>query len=61
LAYAILDEEKRVQETRVFSKIGDSFRKVLIVEGDIPAYVDDQGVLNIGVRQFLMDENSLNI
>ena len=60
-AYAIPEEEKRAQETRVFSKIGDSFRKVLIVESDIPAYVDDQGVLNIGVRQFLMDENSLNI
>ena len=60
-AYAIPDEEKRAQETRVFSKIGDSFRKVLIVESDIPAYVDDQGILNIGVRQFLMDENSLNI
>lgn len=60
-AYMIPDREKREQETRVFSKIGDDFRKILVVGDDIRPYTDDRGVFNIGIRQFLMDENSLDM
>ena len=60
-AYMIPDEEKREQETRAFSVIGDSFRKIIVVGDDIYPYMDDKGILNIGVRQFLLDENSLDL
>ena len=60
-AYMIPDEAKREQETRVFSKIGDSFKKIVVVEDDIYPYIDGKGILNIGVRQFLLDENSLEL
>ncbi len=60
-AYMIPDEEKRKQETAVFSKIGDSFRKIVVVGNDIYPYIDDMGVLNIGIEQFLLDENSLDM
>lgn len=60
-AYEIPDEEKREQETRPFRDVGDSFRKILVVGEDIHHYMDDDGVLNVGVRQFLSDPNSLNM
>ena len=60
-AYMIPDEEKREQEIRVFSKIDDSFRKIIVTGDDIYPYTDDKGVLNIGIRQFLLDENSLDL
>lgn len=60
-AYMIPDEVKKEQEVKVFSKIGDDFRKIIVVGDDIYPFVDDRGVLNIGIRQFLLDENSLDI
>lgn len=60
-AYMIPDEDKRKQETRVFSGIGDSFRKIVVTGDDIYPYTDERGVLNIGIRQFLLDENSLDM
>lgn len=60
-AYMIPDENKREQETRVFSKINDNFRKIVVTGEDIYPYVDDDGILNIGIHQFLLDENSLDL
>ena len=60
-AYMIPDEIKREQETRVFSKIRDDFRKIVVTGDDIYPYVDDRGILNIGIRKFLLDENSLDL
>ena len=60
-AYSIPDEEKREQETFVFSKIADDFKKIIIDSDDIYPYMDKNGILNIGIRQFLSDENSLDI
>lgn len=57
----IPDEVKKEQEVKVFSKIGDDFRKIIIVGDDIYPFVDDRGILNIGIRQFLLGENSLDI
>ena len=59
-AYMIPDEMKREQETKVFSKIRDDFKKIVVVGYDLYPYMDDSGVLNIGIRQFLLDENSLD-
>ncbi len=60
-AYMIPDEVKKEQEVKVFSKIEDDFRKIIIVGDDIYPFVNDRGILNIGIRQFLLDENSLDI
>ena len=60
-AYMIPDEEKREQETEVFSRIDDSFRKIVVTGDDIYPYTDGKGVLTIGIRQFLLDENSLDL
>lgn len=60
-AYDIPTEEKRLQETRSFDKTGDSFKKIIIIERDIRPRRDDKGYLTIGIRQFLLDANSLDL
>ena len=36
-------------------------RKIVVTGDDIYPYVDDNGILNIGIRQFLLDEGSLDL
>lgn len=60
-AFAIPDEEKRNRETRVFSRIGDSFKKIVVVRDDIIPWHDENGILYIGVEQFLLAKNSMEL
>lgn len=60
-AFAIPDEEKRNQETRVFSRIGDSFKKIVVVRDDIIPWHDENGILYIGVERFLLEEHSMEL
>lgn len=55
-AYSIQDAEKHDQEIRPFLKVGDSFRKIVVVSGDEKPWVDDDGIMTVGVRRFLLDE-----
>ena len=54
-AYAIPDEEKMIQETNSFRNIDDSFKRVLIVKDDMTPYRNDDGILVIGLYDFLLD------
>ena len=58
-AYSIPDEEKRLQEERPFTKIDDSFKKIIITNDIIPAQYDDRGILTMGIYDFLLDPSSL--
>lgn len=58
-AFAIESEEKRLQELRSLRKIEDSFRKIVIVGNDIVTYTDDNGIVFMGLFQFLMNDNVL--
>ena len=58
-AYAINDEEKKAQETRSFDKAGDSFKKIIIVEGTMKPRRDEKGYVMMGVKEFLLDKDSL--
>ena len=60
-AFAMITPEKRMQEERPLNAIGDSFRKIIIVRDNIKARRNEQGIVTIGVRHFLMDENSLSL
>lgn len=53
--------EKKEQETASLKKINDSFRKIVVVRnGIIPRY-DDNGILYIGVEDFLLDEAIIDL
>ena len=53
-AFALDTEEKKQQELKSLLKIGDSFRKIVIVGNDIAKYTDEKGIRYIGLFQFLL-------
>lgn len=58
-AYAIPDKEKYEQETMSFERTADSFKKIIIVEKSMKPRYDENGYLMMGVKEFLLDANSL--
>ena len=58
-AYALDTEEKKEQELRSLKKIGDSFRKIVILGNDIATYTDEAGITYMGLFQFLKGNNAL--
>lgn len=56
-AYSIPDNEKKAQEVRPFSKIEDSFKKIIITKDIVPASYDENGVLTVNIYDFLLDKN----
>lgn len=57
--YRINTDRKRNQEVRSLTHTNDSFRKILIVGDSISPYHDEDGILNIGIQDFLLGENGL--
>lgn len=60
-AYVIPDEEKYKQETMSLKNTMDSFKKILIVEKSMKPRYDNNGFLMMGIKEFLLDANSLLI
>ena len=52
-------DEKRTQEINSLRRINDSFKKIVIVRDHIMPYKDENGILFIGIKDFLLDEDSL--
>lgn len=59
-AYTLSDEEKRRQELRPFSLTGDSFRKIVIRQDMSGKWYSDEGILNLGVYDFLLEPSILD-
>ena len=58
-ALALSDEDKRKQEMGSLLRINDSFKKIIIVKENIKPWCDDNGILTMGLLDFLMNPNSL--
>lgn len=58
-AYAISDHAKYAQETASFDKTMDSFKKIVIVEKSMKPRRDEKGYVMMGVKEFLLDKDSL--
>ena len=58
-AYAIPDQSKYEQETASFDKTMDSFKKIIVVEKSMKPRRDEKGYVMMGVKEFLLDTNSL--
>lgn len=54
------NDDKKEQELRPLKRIKDSFKKVIILGNSMKPHYNDDGILFIGLIQFLMDEDSLN-
>ena len=58
-AYALPDEEKRELELKSLKRINDSFCKIVIVGDDIATYTDNNGIVFMGLIQFLLNDDIL--
>ena len=55
-AYALQTEEKALMENRPFALTGDSFPKIIVRHDIRKRWYDDNGILNIGILDFLLDD-----
>lgn len=60
-AFAIPDEQKRAQETASLTGIGDSFRKIVVVRENITPWHDENGILYVGIEDFLLDDRAMDL
>ena len=58
-AYAMPTQEKLQQELRSLLSIDDSFKKIVIVYEDILSYRNDDGILIMGLKEFLLNRQSI--
>jgi predicted AAA+ superfamily ATPase len=59
-AYRLPDEEKSEQEKRSFNQIKDSFRKIVIVGDRMKLRRDENGIVLMGIYEFLQDYSLLD-
>lgn len=60
-ALSIDDGDKRKQETNSLLRVSDSFKKIVVVKDDIIPWHDEDGILYVGIEQFLLEENAVDI
>lgn len=58
-AFSIPTTEKRLQEERPLRNVGDGFRKVIVTKDNVVRHHDENGVLIMGLQEFLMDARSI--
>lgn len=56
-AYALETEEKTITENKPFGLTGDSFPKVIVRHDIRKRWYDDNGILNVGIIDFLLDDS----
>ncbi len=60
-ALTVGEEEKRLQEVRPFTRISDSFKKIVVVKDNIIPWHDENGILYIGIEKFLLYPDAINL
>ena len=53
--------EKTKQEANSLNNIGDSFKKIIVVKDDIKLWRNEDGIVIMGVQEFLLNPNSLDL
>ena len=53
--------EKNYQESRPLNCVGDNFKKIIVVREDINLWHNEDGILIIGIKEFLLKKNSLEL
>lgn len=60
-AYQLNNDEKTEQEKRSLKKIEDSFKKIIVIKDNIKLRRDENGFVTIGIWDFLLNPNSLDL
>lgn len=53
--------EKTIQESRSLNNIGDSFKKIIVVKDNIKLWRTDDGIVIMGIQEFLLNKDSLDL
>lgn len=60
-AFSMSAPDKEAQEKRPFLRFNDSFKKIILVRENIKVRRDDNGIVTMGVLDFLLLPNSLEL
>lgn len=60
-AFAIPDGDKMQQEQKSLVNIGDSFKKIIVVKDRIKLWRNEEGIVVMGIMDFLLNHNSLDL
>jgi predicted AAA+ superfamily ATPase len=60
-AYQMLDEQKIKQEEASLRNVDDSFKKIIVVADNIIIRRNEAGITTMGIYDFLLKENSLEL
>ena len=60
-AFAISDSSKMYQEQKSLVHIGDSFKKIIVVKDRIKLWRNEEGIVIMGIMDFLLNPNSLDL
>lgn len=55
------DREKTLQEERPLRNIDDEFKKIIVVKDDIKHWFTEEGIMVIGIKEFLLNKNSIDL
>ncbi len=60
-AFAIPDSSKMQQEQKSLVNIGDSFKKIIVVKDRVKLWRNEEGIVIMGIMDFLLNPNSLDL
>jgi len=60
-AYRMESDEKQHQEQLSLNHINDSFKKIIIVGNDTLVHRNEKGITTMGILDFLMNDNALDV
>ena len=60
-AFSMSSPDKETQEKRPFLRLNDSFKKIVLVRDNIKVRRDENGIVTMGLLDFLLMPNSLEI
>lgn len=53
--------EKTLQETKSLNSIGDSFKKIIVVKDNIKLWRNEEGIVIMGIQEFLLNKDSMDL
>ena len=60
-ALSLPTREKTLQEEKSLMNIPDNFKKIIVVNNDKKPWFTEEGILVIGLKEFLLDKNSMDL
>ncbi|MBR1818444.1 MAG: ATP-binding protein [Bacilli bacterium] len=53
--------EKTIQEERPLMNINDNFKKIIVVKDNMKHWITEEGIVVVGIQEFLLNKNSLDL